>query len=63
MILINKDEAIAIRKSIPNTHIVRTMSNKSKRHCYYCEESLGVFKIISELRGVPVGWFYNEDRR
>ena len=40
MILITKEEKDAISKFFPDAHIVRTMRQKSKRHRYYCEESV-----------------------
>ena len=51
MIAINKSEKEALVKRFPHVHIVRTMKKKSKRHRYYCEESLGVVKFINALRG------------
>ena len=50
MIAINKAEAEAIRERFPNTHIVRTMKQKSKRHRYYCEESKGVVRFLDNFR-------------
>lgn len=51
MIEINKSEKEVISKRLPNTHIVRTMKQKSKRHHYYCEECKPVMKLLSEIRG------------
>ena len=51
MFAINKAEKEAIIKRFPGIHIVRTMKKKSKRHHYYCEESPGVAKLLSTLRG------------
>lgn len=51
MILINKDEAAALRERYPGVHIVRTMKQKSKRGRYYCEETPKVMRFISEIRG------------
>lgn len=50
MILITKEEKDAISKFYPDAHIVRTMKQKSKRHRYYCEESIGVMKYLGEVR-------------
>ena len=50
MILITKEEKDAISKFFPDAHIVRTMRQKSKRHRYYCEESVGVMKCLGEVR-------------
>lgn len=50
MILITKEEKDAISKFFPDAHIVRTMRQKSKRHRYYCEESVGVMKYLNEVR-------------
>lgn len=51
MIAINKSEKEVISKRLPNTHIVRTMKQKSKRHHYYCEENKQVMQLLSEIRG------------
>lgn len=51
MILINKDEAMAVRESVPGAHVVRTMKQKSKRHRYYCEETKAVMSVINKIRG------------
>lgn len=50
MIAISKAEKEAICTQFPNTHIVRTMKQKSKRHHYYCEESKQVMRILFEMR-------------
>ena len=50
VIVINKAEAEAIRSKYPNTHIVRTMKQKSKRHKYYCEENKAAMRFLNELR-------------
>lgn len=50
MIQINKTEKEVISKQLPNTHIVRTMKQKSKRHHYYCEENIQVIQLLAELR-------------
>lgn len=50
MIAINKAEAEAIRERFPDTHIVRTMKQKSKRHRYYCEENKRVMRFLDASR-------------
>lgn len=52
MILITKEEKDAISKLYPDAHIVRTMRQKSKRHRYYCEESPGVMRYLTQARTV-----------
>ena len=52
MILITKEEKDAISKLYPDAHIVRTMRQKSKRHRYYCEESTGVMRYLTQARTV-----------
>lgn len=52
MILITREEKDAISKLYPDAHIVRTMRQKSKRHRYYCEESIGVMKYLAQARAV-----------
>lgn len=50
MILISKDEAMALRDRFPDTNIVRTMRQRSKRHRYYCEESKNIMRFLNALR-------------
>ena len=50
MIAVNKAEADAIRANFPNTHIVRTMKQRSKRHRYYCEENRSVMRFLDNFR-------------
>lgn len=50
MISINKSEAKAMRESLPNVHIVRTMKQKSKRGHYFCEESRQAIKFLEDFR-------------
>lgn len=50
MIAITKAEKDAISAQFPNTHIVRTMKQKSKRHHYYCEESKPVMRYLNRVR-------------
>lgn len=55
MISINKTEAMALRKNLPNVHIVRTMKQKSKRGRYFCEESKSAIYFLKNLRkGQPL---------
>ncbi len=54
MFQVTKDEAMQIRKAAPNTRIVRTMEKKSKRHRYYCDESLAAIRVICDIRNVSV---------
>lgn len=50
MIAITKAEKDAISEQFPNTHIVRTMKQESKRHHYYCEESKPVMRYLNKVR-------------
>ncbi len=50
MIAISKEEKEHISKYIPEAHIVRTMKQKSKRHRYYCEESIPVKRYLANVR-------------
>lgn len=50
MILITKEEAMAVRAKFPKALITRTCRQKSKRHRYYCEESKSAMKIIRAMR-------------
>lgn len=50
MVSITKAEKDVLQKAFPRAHIVRTMKQKSKRHHYYCEETNGVMRLLSELR-------------
>lgn len=52
MVLINKDEKTAIAKRFPDAHIVRTMKGDSKRHHYYCEETLSILRFLNRMRGL-----------
>ena len=54
MISINKSEAKAMRESLPNVHIVRTMKQKSKRGHYFCEESRQAIKFLEDFRSKGV---------
>lgn len=50
MIAITKAEKDVISARFPNTYIVRTVKQKSKRHHYYCEESRAVVRFLNRLR-------------
>lgn len=52
MIAITRAEKEAILEKFPNTHIVRTMKNDSKRHHYYCVESPKVMGLLRSIRGI-----------
>lgn len=51
MVQITKEEKDAIIGRFPDTYIVRTMKQKSKRHRYYCVEAGPVMRYLKELRG------------
>jgi len=50
VIAINAKEKEIIAERLPETHIRRTVKQKSKRHRYYAEESRGVMRILRSLR-------------
>lgn len=52
MILVNKQEAFAIREKFPEIQLVRTMRQKSKRGRYYVEEASRVVRFVNKLRGI-----------
>ena len=55
MISINKSEAKALRESLLNVRIVRTMKQKSKRGHYFCEETRQAMYFLKNLRkGQPL---------
>lgn len=54
MILITRDEKMAVLEKFPNVHIVRTMKADSKRHRYYMVEEPGPMRIIKQLRGESI---------
>jgi len=54
MISIYKEEAKALRESLPGVHIVRTVKGKSNRGRYYCEETKQVIKFLNTLRNGAV---------
>lgn len=47
MILINKAEAEVIRKVYPQVKIVRTCTQKNKRHRYYIAEEENYMRLIA----------------
>lgn len=61
MVMINKQEKDAILKLYPDTPMVRTMRQDSKRHHYYCVETKGVRDLLRTMRrsgefhGAPKG--------
>lgn len=55
MFQVTKDEAMKIREAAPNARVVRTVGHKSKRHRYYCDESLAAIRAIRDIRNVNVG--------
>lgn len=50
MVKISKAEKDAILKRYPNAHIRRTMKQDSKRHHYYCEESVKILRCLEDYR-------------
>ena len=60
MVAITKDEAMKIREADKKTKIVRTMSQKSKRHHYYADETMAALRILSNIRGVGIGDIVDE---
>lgn len=50
MIMVNKEEANAIRKEHPDLKVTRTMRQHSSRHRYYAPETDGVKKTLSRMR-------------
>lgn len=50
MIAITRAERDAILEKYPNTHIVRTMRQDSKRKHYFCTEDRKVMKLLKALR-------------
>ena len=53
MILISREEKLAVLDKFPNVHIVRTMKQDSKRHRYYMVEEPGPMRLIRKMRGIP----------
>lgn len=54
MIAISRSERDAILAKYPNTHIVRTMRQDSKRKHYFCTESPKVMKLLNAMRSAGV---------
>ena len=54
MIAISRSEKDAILSKYPNTHIVRTMRQDSKRKHYFCTESPKVMKLLNAMRNAGV---------
>lgn len=63
MVLINKEESIAIREKYPEVCIARTCKQKSKRHRYYVEEAKRVLKFLRFLRNGGNPDEYNKKTR
>lgn len=63
MVLISKEEKMAIREKFPKVNIVRTMKQRSKRHRYYCEEAPQVMRYLNELRRKDVAYAAGTKRK
>ena len=50
MVLITREEKIAIREKFPKINIVRTMRQRSSRHRYYMEESPKAMQYLTTVR-------------
>lgn len=50
LIVVNKEEAVELRRQIPSVHIHRTAKQRSKRHRYFVEESYKVLALLQKLR-------------
>ncbi len=50
MILVNKEEAKAIREKYPYVALKRTCKQKTKRGRYYCEERADVMNFLYYFR-------------
>lgn len=50
MVIITSREKEIIAERMPNVHIRRTVSQKSKRHKYYMEENKNAMRLLKELR-------------
>ena len=53
MIAISAEEKKIIAEKYPETHMRRTVKQKSNRGHYYCEESRNVMNLLRKLRAVP----------
>lgn len=51
LVIINKEEAVELRRQIPSVHIHRTAKQRSKRHRYFVEESYKALAILQKIRG------------
>ena len=51
MIMINKEEKMAVLAKYPDIGMVRTVKQKSKRHHYYMEERRDAVIYLRKLRG------------
>ena len=58
MIAISRSEKDAILAKYPNTHIVRTMRQDSKRHHYYMTEDKRPMGLLRKLR--EIGCYHSE---
>lgn len=50
MVSITQEEKKVIAERFPQTHIRRTVQQKTKRHRYYMEESKNAMRLLKELR-------------
>ena len=50
LVVINKEEAMELRRQIPSVHVHRTAKQRSKRHKYFVEESYKVLALLQKLR-------------
>ncbi len=50
MVVISKKEKDIISERYPDVYIVRTMSQHSERHRYYCEEAKRVMRLLDSMR-------------
>lgn len=51
MIVISKDEAVALRAAVPDAQIIRTMKQRSKRGRYLCAKTQEQMSVLERLRG------------
>ena len=50
VVSITQEEKKVIAERFPQTHIRRTVQQKTKRHRYYMEESKNAMRLLKELR-------------
>lgn len=50
LIVVNKEEAMELRRQIPSVHVHRTAKQRSKRHRYFVEESYKVLALLQKIR-------------